>query len=116
MTLALAGPGLPQTDSDLVLVPRHPETGELWQTPAVAIPLAYDAWLHFADRTDHRVLARTTVVPRDVPGPDLVLYGYLQPDHMLARSTLTRLPAAREGWLRETHDQYFHRLFPPTER
>jgi hypothetical protein len=50
-TLALAGPGLPATDPDIVLVPRHPQTGEAWPPPPGAghpAPLSAGVWMQLA--------------------------------------------------------------------
>ncbi|TYK46712.1 hypothetical protein [Actinomadura decatromicini] len=50
-SLALAGPGLPAADADIVLVPRHPQTGRVWAVPpgsAHPVPLAAEVWTWLA--------------------------------------------------------------------
>jgi len=51
-TAALVGPGLPADDPapDIALVPRHPQTGEVWQPGGITdiVPLAADVWMRMA--------------------------------------------------------------------
>ncbi len=115
MTLGFDGPGLPPAETDLALVPRHPETGELWRPsgPAVAIPLAHFAWRRLALPVDHRLLGAAGTIPSEVTGPDLIPHGRFTPDDGVLHRTLARLPAVREPWLREMHDRYFLPRWPP---
>ncbi|KUN78370.1 hypothetical protein [Streptomyces griseoruber] len=109
--LALAGPGLPGTDADIVLVPLHPQTGQAWQPrpPSVGVPLAAGVWMHLA-------FPQEQVPPIPVTGglPD----GFLRDDPLPLRpqwlfradarvllGTLARLPAVREPWLRGIFDR-----------
>ncbi|MCK2213367.1 hypothetical protein MF672_006100 [Actinomadura sp. ATCC 31491] len=47
--LTLAGPGLPTDDTDIALVPRHPQTGQAWPCEAgTVVPLASDVWTYLA--------------------------------------------------------------------
>ncbi|MFJ8961630.1 hypothetical protein ACIRG5_19785 [Lentzea sp. NPDC102401] len=47
-TLALAGPGL-TARADLLMVPRHPQTGEAWPVPGTAVPVSAELWLWLAN-------------------------------------------------------------------
>lgn len=42
-TVALAGPGV-AAEADLVLVPRHPQTGEAWPVPGTSVPISAELW------------------------------------------------------------------------
>ncbi|WP_394619936.1 hypothetical protein JNUCC0626_12780 [Lentzea sp. JNUCC 0626] len=54
-SLALAGPGVPG-EADLLLVPRHPQTGEAW--PGGAVAVSAELWRLLAHDV-HPVLPRT---------------------------------------------------------
>ncbi|WP_406210848.1 hypothetical protein [Kitasatospora sp. NBC_01560] len=110
-TLALAGPGLPDPDpaSHLALVPRHPRTGETWQSPgrAVAVPIADDVWMHLAFHNDRLLVPATGVLPRGVlrdDPPPRRPARLFTPDRRVFLDTLARLPALREPWLRRVYD------------
>ncbi|MCX2951198.1 hypothetical protein [Lentzea sp. NEAU-D7] len=47
-TLALAGPGL-RAQADLLMVPRHPQTGEPWPVPGTRVPISAELWLWLAN-------------------------------------------------------------------
>ncbi|GGM85946.1 hypothetical protein GCM10011609_22810 [Lentzea pudingi] len=47
-TLALAGPGRP-AQTDLLLVPRHPQTGEPWPAPGTVVPISAELWRWLAN-------------------------------------------------------------------
>ncbi|MEV0260021.1 hypothetical protein AB0I49_01565 [Streptomyces sp. NPDC050617] len=120
---ALAGPSLPAPGGpspDMVLVPRHPRTGQVWQPPqggayagAAVVPLAAGIWTYLSF---HR--ARSTVpapVPVPITGglPDGVLRDDPPPLHPWSPfhpvssaflDTLARLPAVRRPWLRKLYD------------
>jgi len=102
-TLAVAGPGLPAT-ADLLLVPRHPQTGAAWSPPdgAVAVPLAFDVWATLAAQRDRRPVPGAGVIPaqayRDEPPPPVP--DRFRPDGRVFLATLARLPELREPWLR----------------
>ncbi|WP_333748537.1 hypothetical protein [Streptomyces sp. IBSBF 2394] len=108
---ALAGPYLPapDTDTDLLLVPEHPQTGETWTpaggTSAYLVPLPLGVWLWLAFPEPH--------LPADPP-PQVLPVELLRddppaprPGHLFRidagvfRHTLLRLPAACDPWLRE---------------
>jgi hypothetical protein len=105
-TLGLTGPGLPAAGTDLALVPRHPETGDLWRPPApvAPVPLAYDAWHHLAFHVDHRPLAGLDVTPPEAHGREPVP-AHFHPDCDIFRATLARLPEVRRPWLRRIFDE-----------
>ncbi|NRQ32957.1 hypothetical protein HII36_14060 [Nonomuraea sp. NN258] len=72
--LVLAGPGLPAAITDIALVPRHPQTGEVWPCEAGAVvPLAADVWTYLAFHDDRRLLPAAYGMPagvrRDDPPP-----------------------------------------------
>ncbi|MER7462588.1 hypothetical protein [Streptomyces sp. NPDC097981] len=113
-TLALAGPGLPDPEPapDIVLVPRHPQTGLAWQSPAGAagtVPLAADVWMHMAFHNDRLHVPASGGLPdgvlRDDPLPMHPWGGVFRPDPRVFRYTLARLPAVRLPWLRAIHDR-----------
>ncbi|MEV7024234.1 hypothetical protein [Kitasatospora sp. NPDC093558] len=109
-TLALAGPGLPAPGADLVLVPRHPVTGEVWRPdgPAAAVPLDAEVWAHLAFPDGGARIPATGGLPagvqRDDPLPPSPPAGF-RPDRALFVHTLARLPAVREPWLRSVYDK-----------
>ncbi|MEV0314931.1 hypothetical protein [Nonomuraea fuscirosea] len=64
--LGLAGPGLPAT-SEIALVPRHPQTGELWPCDAGAVvPLAADVWTYLAFHDERRLVPAAYGMPAGV--------------------------------------------------
>ena len=111
----LAGPGLPVPDPapDLVVVPRHPQTGEVWQPPGgtgnrPVVPLAADVWVHLAFHRERPLLPVTGGLPdgvlRDDP-PPMRPWGPFCPDSGVFLNTLARLPAVRRPWLRRIYDR-----------
>lgn len=116
--MTLAGPGLPGADSDLVLVPQHPQTGETWRTAITAhrVPLPFPVWRHLAFRDDHALPAVTGGFPEGVlrddplpPHPN----GPFRPDPYVFTWTLARQPAVRQPWLREIHDRVLESPYSP---
>ncbi|WP_330334409.1 hypothetical protein OHS33_34770 [Streptomyces sp. NBC_00536] len=127
---ALAGPGLPAPDTDVVdiiLVPTHPQTGEPWSPDgpdgpdgldgldgldgsagpgAVArpVPLPFGVWMWMAfPEPDLRLPASGTLpdgVLRDDPSTPSP-HRLFQADPGTFQHTLVRLPAVRSPWLRE---------------
>ncbi|WP_345629396.1 hypothetical protein [Streptomyces thinghirensis] len=107
----LAGPELPapDTDADILLVPDHPETGELWApaggTSAHLVPLPFEVWLWLAFPEPHLPAAPSPqalpgeVLRDDPPAPRPCRLFRI--DAGVFRHTLVRLPAARAPWLRE---------------
>ncbi|WP_223279835.1 hypothetical protein [Streptomyces sp. SDr-06] len=106
--LGLGGPGFGESATDLVLVPVHPQTGEMWQPRGGAVPVPMDAalWAELAF-PPHRarlpvVGGLPTGVERDDPLPPHPQCRW-QPSRKAFRYTLARLPAVREPWLRAIH-------------
>ncbi|AXG79444.1 hypothetical protein [Streptomyces paludis] len=111
----LAGPGLPArdavpgADAGILLVPDHPQTGEIW-TPAGgvgathSVPLPFGVWLGLAFPETHLPVPASGVMPggvlRDDPPAPRPRYPF-RADPGTFRHTLARLPAARSPWLRE---------------
>ncbi|MFJ3205124.1 hypothetical protein [Streptomyces sp. NPDC086989] len=110
----LAGPGRPAPDGDagILLVPTHPQTGEVW-APAgdaayrVPLPFGVWRWLAFPEPDPP--------VPTSGGLPDGVLRDDFDPpaphprhlfraDPEIFRQTLVRLPDVRSPWLRDILD------------
>ncbi|SEM41735.1 hypothetical protein [Streptacidiphilus jiangxiensis] len=123
LTLSLAGPGLssPGRAPDLALVPRHPQTGEVWAPPSrpgepagTPVPLAAEVWLHLACGRDPSRLPVTGGLPpgveRDDPLPRHPAWVF-HPDWTVFHHTLTRLPKARTPWLLALAERMAERPF-----
>ncbi|POM27671.1 hypothetical protein BTM25_20890 [Actinomadura rubteroloni] len=110
--LFLVGPGVAERGDGIALVPRHPQTGEIWPCGARAVvPLASDVWVHLAfDRP--RRLPVPQDVRRDDPAP-LLPDRPFSADRKIFLATLARLPAVREPWLREIYDRVGNFPLPP---
>ncbi|MEU6789377.1 hypothetical protein ABZ912_60230 [Nonomuraea angiospora] len=68
--LVLAGPGLSADVTDIALVPRHPQTGEVWPCDVGAVvPLAADVWTYMAFNDDRRLVPAAYGMPADVRQP-----------------------------------------------
>lgn len=107
--LALAGPRLPTTVADIVLVPQHPQTGEAWPSSAErTVPLAADVWMYLAFHDDRRLLLAASRLPdgvrRDDPLPLLPIRPF-RPDRDTFLHALARLPEVRQPWLRAIYDR-----------
>ncbi|GAA4557341.1 hypothetical protein [Planotetraspora kaengkrachanensis] len=108
-TLTLAGPGLSATGTDIALVPRHPQTGDVWPSGTrAAVPLAAEVWMHLAFDDARRRIPATGGLPdgvhRDDP-PPLLPFGRFRPDWNVFLYTLARMPEVRQPWLRAIHDR-----------
>ncbi|MEU1722138.1 hypothetical protein [Nonomuraea sp. NPDC005692] len=113
--LVLAGPGLSVTATDMALVPRHPQTDEVWPTGAQAVvPLAADVWMYMAFHDDQRLVPAAGGMPdevrRDDP-PPLLPWNPFRPDWDVFLRTLARLPEVRQPWLRAIYDQVRDRRY-----
>jgi hypothetical protein len=103
----LAGPGLPDTDAAVLLVPTHPRTGETWTPPGPAhpVPLPFGVWHRLAfpppHPAHHRLGPRTRhhLAAEDPPPPPPGRHLWI--DWHILRATLVRLPAAGTPWMRE---------------
>ncbi|MFC4060974.1 hypothetical protein ACFOWE_21950 [Planomonospora corallina] len=107
--LVLAGPGLSAAITDIALVPRHPQTGEVWPCDAGAVvPLSAGVWTYLAFNDDRRLVPAAygmpAVVRRDDP-PPLLPSSPFRPDGRVFLSTLERLAAVRQPWLRRIYDR-----------
>ncbi|MEU2504553.1 hypothetical protein ABZ621_07535 [Streptomyces sp. NPDC007863] len=111
LTVGVAGPGLPGTGADIVLVPSDRRTGEPWRPAgdAVPVPLPAPVWARLArsgetSPTPVSGTLPTQVVRDDYPHPDRP--GYLfRPDRRTLRGTLARMPEVRQPWLRALYDR-----------
>ncbi|WP_370941952.1 hypothetical protein AB5J62_22860 [Amycolatopsis sp. cg5] len=100
-TAALAGPGLPERDADIYLVPgEHPAGAR-----TVAVP--DEVWSHLAFPSRWPPIPATGGFPdgvlRDDP-PPRPPRGFSEPDRGVFLHALARMPAVREPWLREIYD------------
>ncbi|MEU7986650.1 hypothetical protein AB0B56_17430 [Streptosporangium canum] len=107
-SLALVGPGLPATVTDIALVPQHPQTGETWSSGTeAAVPLAADVWMYMAFSRNRRLRPASGGLPdgvyRDDPPPPLPS-GPFRLDRQMFLHTLARLPEVRQPWLRAVYD------------
>ncbi|GAA3473712.1 hypothetical protein GCM10018965_082650 [Nonomuraea roseola] len=107
--LVLAGPGLSAAITDIALAPRHSQTGEVWPCDAGAVvPLAANVWTYMAFNDDRRLVPAAygmpAVVRRDDP-PPLLPHSLFRPDGRVFLSTLERLAAVRQPWLRRIYDR-----------
>jgi hypothetical protein len=57
-TLALAGPGL-AAEADVLLVPRHPQTGEAWPVEGTVVPISAELWRWLACADEQPVIPAT---------------------------------------------------------
>ncbi|SEN77598.1 hypothetical protein [Nonomuraea pusilla] len=107
LRLVLAGPGLPAVAGDIALVPRHPQTGEVWPSGMAAVPLAAGVWASMAFTDDRRLVPAAAGMPEEVrrdDPPPLLPTGPFRPDVDVFLHMLARLPEVREPWLRAIHD------------
>nr|WSX47790.1 hypothetical protein OG409_01730 [Streptomyces sp. NBC_00974] len=110
----LAGPGrpAPDGDADILLVPTHPQTGELWAPPApeaYSVPLPFGVWLWLAFPEPDLPVPTSGVLPdgvlRDDFDPPATRPRHpFRVDSGTFRRTLVRLPSVRSPWLREILD------------
>ncbi|MGC5000675.1 hypothetical protein [Streptomyces sp. DT195] len=126
----LAGPGLPgpDADADILLVPIHPQTGEIWSpagqaASAYPVPLPFGVWMWLAFPEPYLRLPASGTMPdgvlRDDP-PAPHPHQLFQVDPGTFRHTLNQLPAVRSPWLREILENLTQHmrsgLFWPTDR
>ncbi|WSP77034.1 hypothetical protein OG324_49900 [Streptomyces sp. NBC_01236] len=108
--LDLVGPGLGEPAAALVLVPVHPQTGEVWRPSggAIAVPVEAALWAELAfppHRTRLPVAGGLPAgVERDDPLPPHPQLPF-RPSCDAFRHTLARMPAVREPWLRAIYDR-----------
>ncbi|AQT74081.1 hypothetical protein B1K54_22700 [Streptomyces sp. fd1-xmd] len=114
-TARLAGPGrpVPRFGDDILVVPRHPVTGEPWPPPhgtAPVVPLDIGVWAHLVLPGETSPLPASGTLPEGVLRDD-----YIQPlrtwrgffPHSRAfGDSLARLPGIRRPELRAYYDRY----------
>ncbi|MEV5788424.1 hypothetical protein [Streptomyces sp. NPDC052192] len=112
-TAVIAGPGCPDPDVDaaILLVPVHPQTGEVWApnsptASACPVPLPFGIWRWLAFPEAHLPVPASGTMPTGVlrddpaaPVPDR----FFRIDPTTFRNALARLPDVRTPWLREIH-------------
>lgn len=109
----LAGPGQAAVaaDADILLVPSHPQTGELWDpagsasaAPRHLVPLPFGVWFRLVFPEPQLPVPASRLMPDDVlrddPPPPAVDDDF-RFDRGAFHRTLARLPAVRSPWLRE---------------
>ncbi len=116
-SVGLAGPGtgMPQPRPDVLLVPRHPLTGEPWRAPGdegPVVPLDSGVWAYLALPGETSPLPASGVLPPgvlrdDYPLPPLPRWP-LRAHGGAFRDTLARLPAVRTPRLREYREALRH--------
>ncbi|MEV7522970.1 hypothetical protein [Streptomyces sp. NPDC091371] len=115
LSLALAGPGIaaPRAAADILLVPRHPVTGEPWRPPsgeAEAVPLDAGVWAYLALPGETSPMPATGRLPEGVLRDDYPLPPHLgrrlQAHRGAVIGTLVRLPAVRRPRLRAYYDRH----------
>ncbi|MGW2275413.1 hypothetical protein [Streptomyces yangpuensis] len=115
LTARLAGPGAPalRPGGDILLVPRHPVTGEPWRPPAgtaPVVPLDLGVWAHLVLPGETPPQPATGVLPEGVLRDDYPLPPRpgrsFRPHGRAFRDTLARLPDIRRPELRAYRDRY----------
>jgi hypothetical protein len=113
--MALAGPGLPAVVTDIALVPRHPQTGEVWALSGAAdvAPLSWDIWAYLAFHRDRRLVPGADAIHKRVhqDDPPPLHPSTFRPDGRVLAETLTRLPEVRRPWLRAIYDRVQERSY-----
>jgi hypothetical protein len=111
----LAGPGepSPDADSDILLVPVHPQTGQTWApagpaASAYPVPLPLGVWLWLVSPQTYLPVPASGGLPHDVlrddPLPPRPAYLF-RADRETFQHTLVRLPAVRSPWMRAILEQ-----------
>ncbi|MEU9092502.1 hypothetical protein [Streptomyces sp. NPDC048428] len=114
----IAGPGQPAPDADvdILLVPVHPRTGQMWAPggPAASthlVPLPLGVWLWMTLPQPYLPIPASGRLPRDVLRDDPLPprpVSLFRADRETFRHTLVRLPAVRDPWLRTVLDNLTH--------
>ncbi|MEU3603803.1 hypothetical protein ABZ714_34615 [Streptomyces sp. NPDC006798] len=105
-----AGPGQPDADADILLVPIHPRTGRTWapegataSASAYPVPLPLGVWLRLVSPEPYPPVPVSGRIPRDVlrDDPPPPRPGQLfRADRRTFQHTLVRPPAVRGPWMR----------------
>ncbi|WP_411104845.1 hypothetical protein [Streptomyces sp. cmx-4-9] len=128
----LAGPGLPAPgpDADMLLVPMHPQTGELWSpadaadppapvdqvdraAAAYRVPLPFGVWIRMAYPEPRLRLPAPGAIPAGVLRDDPPAPRPRHPfriDSGTFERTLVRLPAVRSDWLHDILENLTHHM------
>ncbi|MEV7416314.1 hypothetical protein [Streptomyces sp. NPDC089919] len=115
-----AGPGrpVPAAGADILLVPTHPQTGEMWRPEgaggaAPRVPLPFGMWLRLAFPRSHLPVPASGGLPAGVlrDDPPAPRPGRFRADENAFQRTLVRLPVVRSPWVREALDRLARR--PP---
>ncbi|MET9569238.1 hypothetical protein ACFYNW_13380 [Streptomyces virginiae] len=115
MALGLAGPGRSplRPGTDVLLVPRHPFTGEAWRPPdgtAPVVPLDIGIWAYLALPGETSPAPATGRLPEGVLRDDYPLplhpWRPFLPHPYAFSHTLARLPAIRRPALRAYRDRF----------
>ncbi|MEV0537797.1 hypothetical protein [Kitasatospora sp. NPDC050463] len=113
----LAGPGqpVPGADADILLVPTHPQTGEVWTAAGSAylVPLPFGVWRWLARPEPHLPVPASGGMPKGVlrDDPPMPRAPYLfRADSGVFQDTLVRLPAVRSPWLRAISDNLMQHM------
>ncbi|MFI5527643.1 hypothetical protein ACIA8O_03700 [Kitasatospora sp. NPDC051853] len=113
LSVGLAGPGVPvpRPRPDVLLVPRHPGTGEPWRPTgpeATVVPLDSGVWAYLTSPGETSPIPATGVLPegvlRDDYPPTPHPWHPLVPNSRAFHDTLVRLPAIRGPRLRRLFD------------
>ncbi|MFD6425589.1 hypothetical protein [Streptomyces sp. NPDC060198] len=108
-SLGLAGPGVrtPRPRPDVLLVPRHPLTGDPWRPPGdggAVVPLDSGVWAYLARPGETSPMPATGALPEGVLRDDYPLpqrpWRLLEAHRRAFEDTLAGLPAARAPWKR----------------
>ncbi|MFB7124699.1 hypothetical protein [Kitasatospora sp. NPDC056273] len=112
-TVELAGPGIPEPRPrpDVLLVPRHPGTGEPWRPPglkATVVPLDSGVWAYLTSPGETSPMPAIGALPAGVLRDDYPMplrpWRLLEPHDRAFRDTLVGLPEIRGPRLRRYHD------------
>ncbi|WP_329380293.1 hypothetical protein OG625_14620 [Streptomyces sp. NBC_01351] len=116
LSVALAGPGVTPPGpaaADILLVPRHPLTGEPWRPPSGAaevVPLDTGVWAYLALPGETSPMPATGTLPEGVLRDDYPLpplpWRRFEVHHKAVTGTLVQLPAVRRPWLRAYYDRH----------
>lgn len=111
LRVALAGPGLGVPDADVLVVPVHPQTGEVWGSggEVPVVPLAAGAWAHLVLPGGRDLAVASGRVPGRVLSEEVSAgmprWGRLRPDGAVFRGVLSRLPQVREPVVRAVYER-----------
>lgn len=106
----LTGPGRPTpgAEADILIVPIHPQTGEVWApaSSAYRVPLPFGVWRSMVSPEPGLPVPTTGSLPDgvlrdDFDAPAMRPNRLFRADPRVFQHTLVRLPAVRSPWLRD---------------